>query len=48
MVRCAVEIIAEDNCYGKTPLQTFLDSKHLAHAKVRDGLTALSSPDNAA
>lgn len=33
-------------CYGKTPLQTFLDSKHLAHAKMLDGLTASASSDS--
>lgn len=32
-------------CYGKTPWQTFLDSKHLAQAKMLDSLTATSSAD---
>jgi len=32
-------------CYGKTPRQTFLDSKHLAQAKMLDSLTATSSSD---
>jgi len=32
-------------CYGKTPWQTFLDSKHLAQAKMLDSLTATVSPD---
>lgn len=32
-------------CYGKTPWQTFLDSKHLAEAKMLDSLTATSSAD---
>jgi transposase InsO family protein len=30
-------------CYGKTPWQTFLDSKHLAQAKMLDSLTATTS-----
>jgi transposase InsO family protein len=32
-------------CNGKTPWQTFLDSKHLAQAKMLDSLTATVSPD---
>jgi transposase InsO family protein len=32
-------------CYGKTPWQTFLDSKHLAQAKMLDALTATGSSD---
>jgi hypothetical protein len=32
-------------CYGKTPWQTFLDSKHLAQAKMLDSLTATPSSD---
>jgi len=32
-------------CYGKTPLQTFLDSKRLAQEKMLD-LTLTASPDN--
>ena len=32
-------------CYGKTPWQTFLDSKHLTQAKMLDSLTATSSSD---
>jgi transposase InsO family protein len=34
-------------CYGKTPLQTFLDSKHLAQAKMLDTLTATTPSDTA-
>jgi hypothetical protein len=33
-------------CYGKTPWQTFLDSKHLAQAKMLDSLTATPSSDD--
>jgi transposase InsO family protein len=32
-------------CYGKTPLQTFLDAKHLAHEKMLDR-TVMSSSDS--
>jgi transposase InsO family protein len=32
-------------CYGKTPHQTFLDSKHLAQAKMLDDLTTPTSTD---
>jgi len=32
-------------CYGKTPWQTFLDSKHLAEAKMLDHLTAAPRSD---
>jgi len=32
-------------CYGKTPLHTFLDSKHLAQEKMLD-LTLTASSDN--
>jgi len=32
-------------CYGKTPWQTFLDSKHLAQAKMLDSLTTTASSD---
>jgi hypothetical protein len=32
-------------CYGKTPWQTFLDSKHLAQAKMLDDLTATPCSD---
>lgn len=32
-------------CYGKTPMQTFLDSTHLAHEKMLDR-TVLSSSDS--
>jgi transposase InsO family protein len=32
-------------CYGKTPWQTFLDSKHLAQAKMLDSLTVTVSYD---
>ena len=34
-------------CYGKTPLQTFLNAKHLAHEKMLDRLTATPGSDNA-
>jgi Winged helix-turn helix/Integrase core domain len=33
-------------CYGKTPWHTFLDSKHLAQAKMLDSLTATPSSDD--
>ena len=33
-------------CYGKTPGQTFLDSKHLAQAKMLDSLTATVCSDD--
>jgi transposase InsO family protein len=32
-------------CYGKTPWQTFLDSKHLAQAKMLDDLTSTPRSD---
>ena len=32
-------------CYGKTPLRTFLDSKHLAHEKMLDELTTMAPSD---
>src|SRR5579862_358322 len=32
-------------CYGNPPWQTFLDSKHLAQAKMLDSLTATASSD---
>jgi transposase InsO family protein len=32
-------------CYGKTPMQTFLDSIHLAHEKMLDRLTASTPSD---
>ena len=32
-------------CYGKTPWQTFLDSKHLAHEKMLDQLTDMAPSD---
>jgi hypothetical protein len=31
-------------CYGKTPMQTFLDSAHLAQEKMRDSLR-LTAPE---
>jgi transposase InsO family protein len=34
-------------CYGKTPLQTFLDSRHLAHEKMLDELTTPAPADTA-
>src|SRR6201994_4660917 len=33
-------------CYGKTPLQTFLDSRHLAHEKQLDRFSVMTSADN--
>ena len=39
-------------CYGKTPLQTFLDSKKIAmekfHGNMNDNLDSLNQYDNAA
>ena len=35
-------------CYGKTPLQTFLDSRQLAQDKMIDRLTASAATDNVA
>jgi transposase InsO family protein len=32
-------------CFGKTPWQTFLDSRHLAQAKMLDSLTATTASD---
>jgi transposase InsO family protein len=32
-------------CYGKTPMQTFLDSKPMAHEKQLDRLVLVTSPD---
>jgi transposase InsO family protein len=32
-------------CYGKTPMQTFLDSKHLAQEKMLDELTTAAPSD---
>ena len=32
-------------CFGKTPLQTFLDSKHLADEKMLDQLTTATPSD---
>ncbi|CAA9395407.1 ISSod13, transposase [uncultured Leptolyngbya sp.] len=31
-------------CYGKTPMQTFLDSKHLASEKMLDQQLELKQP----
>jgi transposase InsO family protein len=33
-------------CFGKTPMQTFLDSRHLAHEKELDRLAVVTLPDN--
>src|SRR6201994_5174563 len=33
-------------CYGKTPLQTFLDSRRLAHEKQLDRFSVMTSADN--
>jgi hypothetical protein len=32
-------------CFGKTPMQTFLDSRHLAHEKELDRLQVVTLPD---
>ena len=32
-------------CFGKTPMQTFLDSRHLAHEKQLDRLAVVTLPD---
>src|SRR3954467_2118287 len=32
-------------CFGKTPMQTFLDSRYLAHEKELDRLAVVTSPD---
>ena len=32
-------------CFGKTPMQTFLDSRHLAHEKQLDRFPVVTSPD---
>ena len=32
-------------CFGKTPLQTFLDAKHLSHEKQLDRMSAATSSD---
>src|SRR6478752_6803558 len=32
-------------CFGKTPMQTFLDSRHLAHEKELDRLAVVTLPD---
>ena len=34
-------------CFGKTPMQTFLDSAHLAQEKMLDRLTVGDTPDTA-
>jgi Integrase core domain len=33
-------------CFGKAPMQTFLDSRHLAHEKELDRLAVVTLPDN--
>jgi transposase InsO family protein len=33
-------------CFGKTPLQTFLDAKHLSDEKQLDTLSVVTSPDD--
>jgi hypothetical protein len=35
-------------CFGKTPMQTFMDSRHLAHEKQLDRLQVVTSPDQLA
>jgi hypothetical protein len=32
-------------CFGKTPMQTFLDSRHLAQEKQLDRFAVVTSPD---
>lgn len=32
-------------CFGKTPLQTFMDARHLAHEKQLDRLSGVTLPD---
>ena len=32
-------------CFGKTPMQTFLDSRHLAQEKELDRFMVVTSPD---
>ena len=32
-------------CFGKTPMQTFFDSQHLAHEKQLDRLAGVTLPD---
>ena len=32
-------------CFGKTPMQTFFDSRHLAHEKELDRLAVVTLPD---
>ena len=32
-------------CFGKTPMQTFLDARHLAHEKELDRLAVVTLPD---
>ena len=32
-------------CFGKTPMQTFLDSRHLAYEKELDRFALVTSPD---
>jgi hypothetical protein len=32
-------------CFGKTPMQTFLDSRHLAHEKELDRFAVVTLPD---
>ncbi len=32
-------------CFGKTPVQTFMDSRHLAHEKQLDRLAVVTLPD---
>jgi hypothetical protein len=34
-------------CFGKTPMQTFLDSRHLAREKMLDRLTVGDASDTA-
>ncbi len=33
-------------CFGKTPMKTFLDARHLAHEKELDRLAVVTLPDN--
>jgi len=32
-------------CFGKTPMQTFSDSRHVAHEKELDRVPVVTSPD---
>jgi hypothetical protein len=38
--------MASHNCFGKTPMQTFLDAKHLSDEKQLDRFPAGTSSDS--